>query len=104
VEIKNSIVMRGSNIPHHNYVGDSIIGEDCNFGAGTKIANLRLDKKDISIASIQTKKRKFGAIIGDGVQTGINASINVGSLIGDHTYIGPGALASGVVLPDSRIF
>jgi bifunctional UDP-N-acetylglucosamine pyrophosphorylase/glucosamine-1-phosphate N-acetyltransferase len=104
VEIKNSIVMRGSNIPHHNYLGDSIIGEDCNFGAGTKIANLRLDKKDISIGSIQTKKRKFGAVIGDGVQTGINANINVGSLIGDHTYIGPGALASGVVLPDSRIF
>ena len=104
VEIKNSIVMRNSKIPHHNYIGDSIIGEDCNLGAGTKIANLRLDKKDISIAGIETKKSKFGAIIGDGVQTGINANINVGSLIGDHTYIGPGAMASGVVLPDSRIF
>ncbi|GAI31184.1 unnamed protein product, partial [marine sediment metagenome] len=40
VEVKNSIIMRGSKIPHHNYVGDSIIGEECNFGSGTKIANL----------------------------------------------------------------
>ena len=104
VEIKNSIVMQSSKIPHHNYIGDSIIGEDCNFGAGTKIANLRLDKENISIAGIETKKSKLGAIIGDGVQTGINANINVGSLIGDHTYIGPGALVSGIVLPDSRIF
>jgi UDP-N-acetylglucosamine diphosphorylase/glucosamine-1-phosphate N-acetyltransferase len=104
VEIKNSIVMRSSKIPHHNYIGDSIIGEDCNLGAGTKIANLRLDKKDISIAGIETKKHKLGAIIGDGVQTGINATINVGSLIGDHTYIGHGGVASGVVLPNSRIF
>jgi NDP-sugar pyrophosphorylase family protein len=104
VEIKNSIVMQRSKIPHHNYIGDSIIGEDCNLGAGTKIANLRLDKKDISIAGVETKKHKLGAIIGDGVQTGINATINVGSLIGDHTYIGHGAIAGGVVLPNSRIF
>lgn len=104
VEVKNSIVMQDSKIPHHNYIGDSIIGEECNFGAGTKIANLRLDRKDIAIASMETKRHKFGAIIGDGVQTGINANINVGSLIGDHTHIGPGAIASGVVLPNSRIF
>ncbi|HEY49034.1 MAG TPA: NTP transferase domain-containing protein [Dehalococcoidia bacterium] len=104
VEVKNSIIMQNSKIPHHNYVGDSIIGEGCNFGAGTKIANLRLDKKEISIANINTKRRKLGAIVGDGVQTGINANINVGSLIGDHTYIGPGTTASGVVLPGSKIF
>ena len=104
VEIKNSIVMQGSKIPHHNYIGDSIIGEGCNLGAGTKIANLRLDKKDITSGNIDTKRRKFGAIIGDEVQTGINASINVGSLIGDHTFIGPGAMVSGVVLPNSQIF
>ena len=104
VEVKNSIVMQGSKIPHHNYIGDSIIGEECNLGAGTKIANLRLDKKEITAGIVDTKRRKFGAIIGDGVQTGINASINVGSLIGDHTFIGPGAMVSGVVLPGSQIF
>jgi bifunctional UDP-N-acetylglucosamine pyrophosphorylase / glucosamine-1-phosphate N-acetyltransferase len=104
VEVKNSIIMQGSKIPHHNYIGDSIIGEDCNLGAGTKIANLRLDKKEITAGNTDTGRRKFGAIIGDSVQTGINASINVGSLIGDHTFIGPGAMVSGVVLPGSQIF
>ena len=104
VEVKNSIIMRGSKIPHHNYVGDSIIGEECNFGAGTKIANLRLDEKEIWVAGINTQRRKLGAIIGDRVETGINASINVGSIIGNNTHIGPGAIASGAISPGSRIF
>ncbi|TET18102.1 MAG: glucose-1-phosphate thymidylyltransferase [Dehalococcoidia bacterium] len=104
VEVKNSIVMKGSKIPHHNYVGDSVIGEGCNFGSGTKIANLRLDKKDIWAAGINTKRRKLGAIIGDRVEIGINACINVGSIIGNNTHIGPGAMVSGVISPDSRIF
>ena len=104
VEIKNSIVMRDTKIPHHNYVGDSVIGEGCNFGAGTKVANVRLDKKEVSAAGIDTGRRKLGAIVGDGVQTGINACLNVGSLIGSHTYIGPGAVASGVILANSKIF
>lgn len=103
VEVKNSIVMQDTKIPHHNYIGDSVIGAECNFGAGTKIANLRLDGKNITVGNIETNLRKLGAIVGDGVQTGINVSINVGSLIGDHTYIGPGATASGVVLPGSKI-
>jgi len=104
VEVKNSIIMKGSKIPHHNYVGDSVIGEECNFGAGTKIANLRLDKKDIQVTNIDTKRRKLGAIIGDRVETGINACINVGCIIGNDTHIGPGATARGVILPDSKIF
>jgi UDP-N-acetylglucosamine diphosphorylase/glucosamine-1-phosphate N-acetyltransferase len=104
VEVKNSIIMRGSKVPHLNYVGDSVIGEGCNLGAGTKIANLRLDKADISIAGIDTHRRKLGAIIGDDVETGINVSINVGSIIGDKTFIGPGAMAYGVIKPGSRIF
>jgi len=104
VEVKNSIVMKGSKIPHHNYVGDSVIGEECNFGAGTKIANLRLDKKDIWVANINTRRRKLGAIIGDRVETGINACINVGCTIGNDTHIGPGTTARGVILPGSKIF
>ena len=104
VEVKSSIIMRGTKIPHHNYIGDSIIGENCNFGSGTKIANLRLDKKNISVAGIDTKKRKLGAIIGDGVETGINASINVGTIIGNNTAIGPGAVVSGIIAPGSRVF
>jgi len=104
VEVKNCIIMKDSKLPHHNYVGDSVIGGECNFGAGTKVANLRLDKKEIWVAGINTKRRKLGAIIGDRVETGINASINVGSMIGNNTFIGPGALASGVILPNSSIF
>ena len=103
VVVKNCIVMRNSNLPHHNYAGDSVIGEGCNFGAGTKIANLRLDKKAIFVQGIDTGRRKLGAIIGDMVETGINASINVGSMIGDHSFVGPGAVASGVISPESRI-
>ncbi len=104
VEVKNCIIMKGSKIPHQNYVGDSIIGEECNLGAGTKIANLRLDKKNITAAGIDTQRHKLGAIIGDRVETGINACINAGSMIGNNTHIGPGAVASGVILPDSKIF
>jgi len=104
VEVKNSIVMKGTKIPHFNYVGDSVIGERCNLGAGTKIANLRLDKGNIRVAGIDTYRRKLGAIIGDDVETGINASINVGSTIGDKTFIGPGALAHGIIKPGSKIY
>lgn len=104
VEVKNSIIMRGTKIPHHNYVGDSIIGEECNFGAGANIANLRLDKGKITIAGLEIKRQKLGAIIGDKVEIGINASINVGSLIGNHSLIGPGVVAHGIITPNSRIF
>ncbi|MDO8567558.1 MAG: sugar phosphate nucleotidyltransferase [Dehalococcoidales bacterium] len=104
VEVKNSIVMNRTKIPHLNYVGDSVIGEGCNFGAGTKIANLRLDEKNVTVGGINTGRRKLGAIIGDGVKTGINASINIGASIGSNTFIGPGALASGVIMPNSNLF
>jgi len=104
VEVKNSIIMKGTKVPHLSYVGDSVIGEGCNLGAGTKIANLRLDKENIRVGGIDTRRRKLGAIIGDNVETGINASINVGSVIGDGTFIGPGALARGDIKPGSKIF
>lgn len=104
VEIKSSIIMPNSKVPHLSYVGDSIIGEYCNLGAGTKIANLRLDKQNISIGGINTKRRKLGAIMGDHVETGINSSINVGTLIGNNCFIGPGALAHGIIAPGSKVF
>ncbi len=103
-EVKNSIIMKNTDFPHLNYVGDSVIGEGCNFGAGTKIANLRLDKQNIHIAGIDTGRRKLGAIIGDSVETGINTSINVGTIIGNNTFIGPGVVASGIIAPDSKLF
>jgi bifunctional UDP-N-acetylglucosamine pyrophosphorylase/glucosamine-1-phosphate N-acetyltransferase len=104
VEVKNCIIMKNSNLPHHNYIGDSIVGEGCNLGAGTKVANLRLDKKQVWVNGVATGRRKLGAIIGDGVETGINACINVGAVIGNGTIIGPGAVASGIISPGSRVF
>ncbi len=103
VELKNSIIMNHSNVPHLNYVGDTVIGEGCNLGAGVKIANLRLDKGNITIRGIDTGRRKLGAIIGDNVQVGINASINLGTMIGNETDIGPGVLASGIISPYSSL-
>jgi len=106
-EVKNSIVMNNSNVPHQSYVGDSIIGENCNLGAGTKIANLRLDKKNIKTIlngkNIDTKRRKLGPIMGDNVQTGINSMINVGTIIGNDVFIGPGAIATGEIKPKAII-
>ena len=103
VEVKNSIIMGNSKIPHHNYIGDSIIGENCNFGAGTKVANLRLDGKSIEVGGLDTGRRKLGAIVGDGVQTGINSCLNVGCSIGNDSIIGPGVVARGVIRPGARI-
>lgn len=107
-EIKNSIIMNNSNAAHHNYVGDSIIGYNCNLGAGTKIANLRLDKKNISVVlngkKLDTKRKKFGAVMGDHVQTGINATINVGTMIGNNCFVGQGASVKGELNPGSKIF
>lgn len=106
-EVKNSILMDYSNIPHLNYVGDSIIGQYCNLGAGTTIANLRLDKNTIIVTlngkKIDTKRRKLGMIMGDNVQTGINSSINVGTMIGNNAFIGPGAVTKGEITPNTTI-
>jgi len=103
-EVKNSIIMNNTAIPHQNYVGDSIIGEGCNLGAGTKIANLRLDEQNITVAGRDTKRRKLGAIMGDRVKTGINSCINIGTVIGNNTMIGPGAVVSGIIQPGSQMF
>ena len=106
-EVKNSVIMDGSNVPHHNYVGDSVIGSGCNLGSGTKVANLRLDKKNIYVEHtgkrMNTNRRKLGVIMGDNVQTGINSVINVGSIIGDSVFIGPGSIVSGSIDPKAHI-
>ncbi|MFO8009353.1 MAG: sugar phosphate nucleotidyltransferase [Dehalococcoidia bacterium] len=104
VEVKNSIIMDGSHIPHHNYVGDSIIGENCNLGAGTKVANLKLDNRNVQVGHIDTGRRKLGVIMGDRVRTGINSCLNIGCSIGNDAVIGPGMVARGVIRPRARVF
>jgi UDP-N-acetylglucosamine diphosphorylase / glucose-1-phosphate thymidylyltransferase / UDP-N-acetylgalactosamine diphosphorylase / glucosamine-1-phosphate N-acetyltransferase / galactosamine-1-phosphate N-acetyltransferase len=103
VEVKNSVIMDDSRIGHLSYVGDSIIGQRCNFGAGTLVANLRFDEKPIQVAGVRTGRRKLGVIMGDDVHTGINSMINVGTSIGPGSIVGVGALAAGVYPPGSRI-
>ena len=106
-EVKNSIIMDGTHVPHLNYVGDSILGERCNLGAGTKVANLRLDERTVRISvkgkEVDTGLRKLGVVMGDDVKTGINASIDVGTVIGEGTFIGMGAVARGTIAAGSRI-
>jgi len=102
-EIKNSIVMPGTKIPHFNYIGDSVIGSGCNFGAGTKVANLRHDNGPVKVCGKSTGRRKFGAIIGDDVLFGINCSVNVGSLIGSGTRVAPHSLVEGCIEDGSVI-
>src|SRR3989449_1053433 len=107
-EVKNSILMAGTHVPHQNYVGDSILGERCNLGAGTKVANLRLDEAPIRVVwrgtEVDTGLRKLGVIMGDDVKVGINASIDAGTIIGEESFLGPGSHARGNIAPRSRIF
>ena len=107
VELKNSIVMDRTHVPHLNYVGDSVIGQRCNLGAGTVVANLRLDEMAIRCTMkgelVDTGRRKLGVIMGDDVKTGINCTIDVGTVIGESSFLGPGAKVRGFVEPFSKI-
>lgn len=91
-EIKHGYI-GDNNWFHQNYFGDSIIGNDCSFGAGTVSANLRLDKKDITVSvgdeEISTGLNKLGALIGNGVRTGINVGIMPGRRLGEGSFVGP---------------
>lgn len=96
VEIKNSIIMDGTNVNHLSYVGDSVIGVNCNLGAGTNLANLRFDDKHVQVTvkgnRIDSGRRKLGAIFGDDVKTGINTSVNPGVKIGNGSFINAGCV------------
>jgi len=96
VEIKNSIIMDNTNVNHLSYVGDSVIGSDCNIAAGTNVANLRFDnetvKTTIKDEKIDSGRRKLGAIFGDSVKTGINSSFSPGVKVGYNSLIGSDVL------------
>jgi UDP-N-acetylglucosamine diphosphorylase/glucosamine-1-phosphate N-acetyltransferase len=98
VEIKNSILMEGATVAHLSYVGDSILGRDVNFGAGTTIANLRHDDEPIRMRvkgeSVDTGRRKLGVVCGDSVKIGINTSLNPGIVLGTGATTYPGEAVS----------
>ncbi|MEN2983877.1 MAG: glucose-1-phosphate thymidylyltransferase [Dictyoglomaceae bacterium] len=106
-EVKNSILLNNSSAPHFNYVGDSILGHNTNLGAGTKISNLKIGpestvKIKINDQVIDTKLRKFGAIIGDYSETGCNSVLNPGTILGKHVLIYPNATVRGYI-PNNSI-
>ena len=107
VEIKNSIIMENTNVSHLSYVGDSILGSNCNIAAGTNIANLRFDNKNVKTTiknkKIDSGRRKLGAIVGDSVKTGINSSLSPGVKIGVRSTIGSGVLLYDDLESDMRV-
>lgn len=98
VEVKASVVFERARIPHLSYVGDSVVCENVNFGAGTIIANLRFDEKPVKVwvkgERVNTGRVKLGAFIGGHVKTGINSSILPGVKVGAYSIIYPGVVVS----------
>ena len=113
-EVKNSIFFPEAKAAHFAYVGDSILGRNVNLGAGTKLANLKFYKMEVVIkvgeSSYKTGLKKFGAILGDNVQTGCNAVLQPGSLVGRNSVIfpavvaGPGFIPQGSKIKNKRGF
>ena len=92
-EMKNSIIMNETRIRHLSYVGDSVIGRDCNLGAGSIVANYRLDGKTIKMTVkdviVDSERTKLGVFLGDGVKTGIKTLFMPGIKVGQDSWIGP---------------
>jgi NDP-sugar pyrophosphorylase family protein len=105
-EFKNCILFNEAQVPHFNYVGDSILGHHAHLGAGVILSNVKLDHREIMVMStegnIPTGLVKFGAVVGDRSEIGCNAVINPGALIGRDCIVYPGVNFRGV-LPDSSI-
>jgi len=106
-EVKNAILFDGVQVPHFNYVGDSILGYKAHLGAGVVTSNVKSDKSLVTVKTpdgiIETGLKKFGAIIGDGVEVGCNAVLNPGTVIGRNSSIYPLSCVRGTV-PGNSIF
>ncbi len=107
-EIKNSIILSNTAIPHFNYVGDSIICQDVNLGSGTMVANLRFDDKNIKVTIkeqlVDSRRKKLGTIIGPNVKTGINVSIMPGKIIGENSKIGAHTIVNEDIPPNTLYY
>jgi bifunctional UDP-N-acetylglucosamine pyrophosphorylase / glucosamine-1-phosphate N-acetyltransferase len=105
-EFKNSIILDEAQVPHFNYVGDSILGYKAHLGAGVILSNVKLNHAEITVATeterIPTGLTKFGAIVGDRTEIGCNAVINPGSLLGRDCIVYPCTSFRGV-LPSGSI-
>ena len=96
-EIKNSILYDNVEVPHFNYVGDSILGFKAHMGAGSITSNLKSTKTNVVINKIETNLRKVGAFLGDNVEIGCNSVLNPGTVIGCNTIVYPLTMVRGVI-------
>jgi NDP-sugar pyrophosphorylase family protein len=106
-EIKNSLLLPGATAAHLNFVGDSILGEGANLGAGAICANLRFDGRPIEAmlpcGTVPTGRRKCGALVGFGVQIGCSCTLAPGTAVGPNSWVLPNLFVRGWVAPNSRL-
>lgn len=104
-ELKNVILFDKVQVPHYNYVGDSILGYKSHMGAGAITSNVKSDKTNVSITldtqKYNTNLKKFGAILGDCVEVGCGTVLNPGTVVGKNTNIYPLSMVRGYVAPNS---
>ena len=107
VELKNVILFDGVQVPHYNYVGDSILGHKAHMGAGSLTSNVKSDKTLVVVKNggeaIETGLKKFGAMVGDFVEVGCNSVLNPGTVIGRHSNVYPTSCVRGVI-PEKHIW
>lgn len=107
MELKNVILFDNVQVPHYNYVGDSILGYKSHMGAGSITSNVKSDKKLVVIKSdleqIETGLKKIGAMLGDYVEVGCNSVLNPGTIIGKCSNVYPTSCVRGVI-PENSIF
>ena len=107
VELKNVILFDGVQVPHYNYVGDSILGYLSHMGAGSVTSNVKSDKTPVTVKSagetIETGLKKLGAMVGDFVEVGCNSVLNPGTVVGRHSNVYPTSCVRGVV-PEGHIW
>lgn len=105
VEVKNAVIFDGAQVPHFNYVGDSVLGWRAHMGAGAVTSNIKSDKTNVTImfgdARITTGLRKFGAMLGDGVEVGCNSVLCPGTVIGRDSTIYPLSRVRGFIAEGS---
>ncbi len=107
VELKNVILFDGVQVPHYNYVGDSILGHMAHMGAGSVTSNVKSDKTLVVVKNgeekIETGLKKFGAMLGDFVEVGCNSVLNPGTVIGRHSNVYPTSCVRGMI-PEKHIW
>ena len=104
-EVKNSILFDNVQVPHYNYVGDSVLGYKSHLGAGAVTSNVKSDRTVVKVKNgekiIDTKLKKFGAMVGDNVEVGCNSVLNPGTVIGRNCRVYPLSRVRGVVKENS---